>query len=134
MSIGIAVIPVIFIYYFHYDIAFTPLLYSYPAEIFPFRLRSSGLSLTLLSSFLALIFNLFVNPIAMENIQWKYYIVYCCLNTGIFAFIYFVYPETKGCSLEEIATVFGDFDEPRIDGDDALGKEVVQATHLEEKL
>jgi hypothetical protein len=125
---------VIFIYYFHYHTAFAPLLYSHPPEIFAFHLCSSGVSRTLFSSFLALIFNLFVNPIAIEDIQWKYYIVYCCLNAGIFAFIYSVYPETKGCSLEEIATVFGDFDERRIDGDDALGKAVVQATHVEEKL
>ncbi|KAF5023797.1 hypothetical protein F66182_4153 [Fusarium sp. NRRL 66182] len=107
-AIGIAVIPIIFVYYFHYDIAFTPLLYSYPTEIFPYRLRSTGLGLTLFSSFLALIFNLFVNPIAMASIGWKYYILYCCMNAFILVVVYFLYPETKGYSLEEIAQVFGD--------------------------
>lgn len=105
-AVGIAVVPMIFIYYFHYGIAFTPLLYSYPAEIFPYHMRSWGLSLTLFCSYLALIFNLFANPIAMEAISWRYYILYCCLNFVIFTTIYFLYPETKGHSLEEIAKVF----------------------------
>ncbi len=96
----------IFVYYFHYDIAFTPLLYSYPTEIFPYHMRSWGLCLTLFSSYLALIFNLFVNPIAMQAISWKYYILYCCVNFVIFGVIYFLYPETKAHSLEEIAEVF----------------------------
>lgn len=108
MSVGIAVIPMIFVYYFHYDIAFTPLLYAYPTEIFPYYMRSTGLALTLFSSYLALIFNLFINPIAMAAITWKYYIVYCCLNFAIFAFIYLFYPETKGHSLENITEVFSD--------------------------
>ncbi|KAL5323936.1 hypothetical protein ACEPPN_008478 [Leptodophora sp. 'Broadleaf-Isolate-01'] len=110
-GLGIAVIPMIFVYYFHYDIAFTPLLYAYSAEIFPYRLRGLGLSLTLLSTYIALIFNLFVNPIAMAAISWKYYILYCCMNACILVVIYFLYPETKGHSLEEIAKVF--------EGDDA---------------
>ncbi|KAH7002430.1 general substrate transporter [Ilyonectria destructans] len=106
VAVGVAVVPMIFVFYFHYDISFTPLLYAYPTEIFPYYLRSKGLGLTLFSSYLALIFNLFVNPIAMEAITWKYYIVYCCVNFAIFGFIYFIYPETKGHSLEEIAEVF----------------------------
>lgn len=96
----------IFVYYFYYDISFTPLLYAYPTEIFPYYLRSKGLRLTLFSSYLALIFNLFINPIAMEAISWKYYILYCCVNFAIFAFVYSIYPEMKGYLLEEIAEVF----------------------------
>lgn len=30
----------LFLFYFHYDIALSPLLYSYPTEIFPYELRS----------------------------------------------------------------------------------------------
>lgn len=48
----------------------------------------------------------FCNPIGMENIGYKYYIVFCCLLAVFLAVTYFVFPETKGRSLEEIAEIF----------------------------
>jgi hypothetical protein len=47
-----------------------------------------------------------VNPIGLENIGWKYYIVFCCFLVVIITTVYFTFPETKGYSLEEIATIF----------------------------
>jgi sugar porter (SP) family MFS transporter len=105
-STGIAVIPFLFIYYGFYDIAFTPLIVSYVCEIWPYSLRARGLSTTLLTTQAAVFFNIFVNPIALEAIQWKYYIVYCVILVVITVTIYFFYPETKGHSLEAMASVF----------------------------
>jgi len=111
---GYAVLAFIFIYYFFYDIAWTPLLWAYPAEIFPYTLRARGLSITLSSAYCGLILGQFVNPIAMVDIGWKYYIVFCCLLALLLAIVYFCYPETKGHSLEEIAEIFdGKTDEVR---------------------
>lgn len=108
---GLAVIPMLFLYYGFYDIAFTPLVISYPAEIWQYHLRSRGVAVASFSTFLALFFNLFVNPIALNSIAWKYYIVYVAILILICFTCYFFYPETRGRSLEEIAVVF--------DGDDA---------------
>ncbi|KAJ5613276.1 hypothetical protein N7510_006470 [Penicillium lagena] len=110
-SVGTAVIPFLFLYYGGYDIAFTPLVMAYPAEIWPYALRAKGVALTSVSTFLALLFNQFVNPIALDSIAWKYYILYICLLVVILVTIYLTYPETRGYSLEEIAVIF--------DGDDA---------------
>src|ERR1700743_289396 len=74
-SVGTAVIPMIFVFYFHYDLAFTPLVYAYPTEIFPYSLRGVGVTLTYVTGHLGLIIGLFVNPIAMKNISWRYYIL-----------------------------------------------------------
>lgn len=110
-SVGTAVIPFLFIYYGGYDIAFTPLVISYPTEIWGYSLRTKGLAFSSVCTFLALLFNQFVNPIALASIAWKYYILYICLLVVILVTIYFTYPETRGYSLEEIAVVF--------DGEDA---------------
>jgi hypothetical protein len=59
-----------------------------------------------ISTQLAIFFNVFVNPIALEKIQWKYYVVYVILLVIITATVYFFYPETIGHSLEEMARVF----------------------------
>jgi MFS family permease len=105
-STGIAVIPFLFLFYGFYDIAFTPLLVSYPCEIWPFSYRAKGISMALMTTQLAVFFNIFVNPIALEAIQWKYYLVYVAILIGITAVIWFFYPETNGHSLEEMARIF----------------------------
>jgi predicted MFS family arabinose efflux permease len=103
---GIVVVVCLFTFFFHYDIAYTPLLLSYPTEIFPYTLRSKGITAELLSIYISLVIAAFVNPIGLENIGWKYYIVFCCLLVVFLAVTFFVYPETKGHSLEEIAQIF----------------------------
>ncbi|KAK7539493.1 general substrate transporter [Phyllosticta citribraziliensis] len=103
---GIVVVVCLFIFYFHYDIAYTPLLMSYPTELFPYSLRSKGITCELLSIYGSLIVVAFVNPVGMENIGWRYYIVYCCLLAVFLAVTWALFPETKGHSLEEIAELF----------------------------
>lgn len=74
---GNTVIAMIFIYYIFYNLAWSGLLVGYGAEILPYNLRAKGLTLMFLMVNIALFFNQYVNPIALENIDWKYYIVYC---------------------------------------------------------
>ncbi|KFY85579.1 hypothetical protein V500_08297 [Pseudogymnoascus sp. VKM F-4518 (FW-2643)] len=98
-SVGTAVIPFLFIFFAGYAIAFSPLLVSYPAEIWPFALRARGIAVTLCSTYIALLFNVFVNPIALASIEWKYYFVFVAvLVTALFT-IWFTYPETRGHTL-----------------------------------
>lgn len=65
-----------------------------------------------MSIYSALLFNLFVNPIALAAIAWKYYIVFMCVLVITMITIYYTYPETKGFTLEEMVIVFdGDVSE-----------------------
>jgi MFS family permease len=105
-AIGTAVIPFLFIYFAGYDIAFTPLMVAYPTEMWTFSMRAKGLSITMMANYVALIFNQLINPIALEAIAWKYYIVFLVILMVILVTVYLYYPETKGYSLEEIAVVF----------------------------
>lgn len=79
---------------------------SYPAEIWPYFLRARGIALVQLSTYAAIFFNIFVNPIALEAIGWKYYIVFAVILVVITVTIYFTYPETRGHSLEEMQVIF----------------------------
>lgn len=103
---GYVVVVCLFMFYFHYDIAYTPLLMSYPTEIFTYSLRSKGISCELISIYVSLVIQAFVNPIGMKNLGWRYYIVFCCLLAVFLVVTYCCFPETKGRSLEEIAEVF----------------------------
>ena len=69
-----AVIAFIFLFYASYDIAFTPLIVSYTLEILPYPLRAKGFTVFSFVVSLALIFNQYVNPVALRRIGWRYYV------------------------------------------------------------
>lgn len=126
--VGGAVIAMLFIFFGFYDIAFTPLSFAYPIEILPYRLRSRGMSVTLTTVFAAGVsllilpsmfsfslsnstnmfqmLNQYLNPVALAALAWRYYFVYIGCLISFVAIIWFLFPETKGRSLEEIAEVF----------------------------
>lgn len=103
---GSAVVAFLFIFFGFYDIGFTPLSVAYIVEILPFRLRSKGISINLTVVFGAGFFNQYVNPVALDAIQWKFYFVYIGTLTAMIFIIWILFPETKGRTLEEIAIVF----------------------------
>lgn len=113
--------------------AWSGLLVGYAAEILPYNIRAKGLTVMFLMVDAALWFNQFVNPIALDDITWRYYIgksrqqelscstleqlltvlqVYCVWLLIEFGVVYFFYIETRYTPLEEIAKHF--------DGDDAI--------------
>ncbi|ETW83040.1 MFS sugar transporter [Heterobasidion irregulare TC 32-1] len=107
-----ATIPLIFVFYLFYDVAYTPMLVAYTLEILPYTIRAKGFALMNLTVSLTLAFNQFINPWALEAIGWKYYLVYCgWLGLElIFVLIYVV--ETRGRTLEETAALFDGEDRP----------------------
>jgi len=108
---GNAVVAGIFLFYTFYNLAWSGLLVGYTVEILPFEIRARGMAVMFFMVNVALFFNNYVNPVAMDNISWKYYIVYCCWLAFELAFVYFFFVETRYTPLEEIAKYF--------DGDDA---------------
>ncbi|CEL56221.1 Lactose permease OS=Kluyveromyces lactis (strain ATCC 8585 / CBS 2359 / DSM 70799 / NBRC 1267 / NRRL Y-1140 / WM37) GN=LAC12 PE=3 SV=1 [Rhizoctonia solani AG-1 IB] len=109
---GHGVIASLFLYQAAYAIGYTPLLVSYTVEILPFFLRAKGLATMYLFVTAALIFNQYTNPIALEALKWKYYLIYTVWLVFELVFIYFFAVETRNRSLEETAALF--------DGDAAL--------------
>ncbi|KAK0254028.1 hypothetical protein LTR91_010503 [Friedmanniomyces endolithicus] len=104
---GAAVVAMIFVYYWAYTLMH-PLTYIYITEVFPFVIRAKGVGVTQTFTRAASAFNIFVNPIGLDGIGWKYYIVYVVWLAVESLIIYFVYPETKGPSLEELSQLFED--------------------------
>ncbi|KAH6949692.1 MFS transporter [Ilyonectria sp. MPI-CAGE-AT-0026] len=103
-SAAIAVVALIFIYYAFYNLMM-PLQYLYISEVFPFIHRAKGIAIMQLSNKGGTGFNQFVNPIGLDSLQWRYYLVYVILLAVETSIIWLIYPETKGVSLEEVAVV-----------------------------
>lgn len=106
LEAGIAVVPLLFLFCGAYDMAYMPLFIAYPAEILPFQLRAKGLAITLTTDSMACFFNQYINPVAFAAIQWRYFTVYLGFLILFLATIYFLFPETKGLSLEQVAQIF----------------------------
>lgn len=105
-SAGVAVIPMLFLFFAAYDIAYAALFFAYPAEILPFELRAKGLAVTLLADSIGAFSNQYANPVAFSRMQWRYYCVFLGFLSFFLFSIYFFFPETKGRSLEEVSQIF----------------------------
>ncbi|KAK9471179.1 lactose permease [Dipodascopsis tothii] len=110
-GVGKGVVVMIFVFMFFYNISWSGLLISYTCEILPFRIRAKGMTIVFLCVDGALFFNQYVNPVALDNLGWKYYIFYCVWLVFEFLVVYFFYVETRKTPLEEITKFF--------DGEDA---------------
>lgn len=111
-SLGIGIVIMIFVFFVLYNIGMNPIPPAYLLEILPFTLRAKGFMVFSVAQFCSTIFNGFVNPVALEAIGWRYYIVFACLVVIWFLVFWFLFPETKGLSLEEVAVLF--------DGEEAM--------------
>ncbi|KAK6462022.1 general substrate transporter [Scheffersomyces coipomensis] len=107
-SLGNGVLAMIFLYYAAYDVGANGLPWLYMTEILPYSHRAKGINIHNLVQTWIVVYNGFVNAIAMDAIEWKYYIVYCCILAVEFTVVYFTFVETSGYTLEEVAKVFGD--------------------------
>ncbi|KAI1813132.1 general substrate transporter [Poronia punctata] len=105
----------IWLFQIGYSIAWSGLLVAYAIEILPYKLRAKGLMVLNLTIQVALLLNEYANPVAFKAFQqahaWKLYLIYTVWIALEFLFVFFMYVETKGPTLEELAKV--------IDGEDA---------------
>ncbi|KIJ51839.1 hypothetical protein M422DRAFT_244216 [Sphaerobolus stellatus SS14] len=100
------VIAFIFLFNGAYDVAFSPLIVSYTVEILPYNIRAKGYNVFGLTLLLALIFNQYINPIALAAIGWKYYLVYVFWIAFELVYCYLFVVETKNLTLEETSVLF----------------------------
>nr|GAT49251.1 predicted protein [Mycena chlorophos] len=101
-----AMIAFLFLYGAAYNLAFSPLIVTYALEILPYNIRAKGFNVFNITISAALIFNQYVNPIALAALTWKYYVVYCVWLVCECVFLWFYLVETKNRTLEETAALF----------------------------
>jgi sugar porter (SP) family MFS transporter len=121
----------IFLVWLHgvfYSTCWSGLLIGYAVEILPYSLRAKGLMFLNISVQIALLLNNYLNPLAFSAWEapdkdslyggntWRLYLIYTIWVLGEVLFIYFMYVETRGPTLEEVAKV--------IDGDNAAVADV----------
>jgi len=138
---GIAALFFYFSYSPCYNIGNNALTYTFLIELFPYAQRTRGIGIEQVFGKIGGFFSQNVNPIALKAIDWKYFAIYSGWIAFEFLFIYFLYPETSGRTLEELAFLFEDKElaekaviavEKQVHNDDVDDKKT-SVVHEEEK-
>jgi MFS family permease len=77
---------------------------AYPLELATTKQRGSLFSWMFFCLSMSTFIVNYINPIGIQNIAWRYYIITTVFILVVLVAIYFTFVETKGLSLEEIAT------------------------------
>ncbi|KAH7000945.1 general substrate transporter [Ilyonectria destructans] len=96
------IIAMVFLFQIGYSSTWTPLSFSYCAEILNFTIRAKGMGVYSMFTSTAGFFNQYVIPIGLAGIGWRFYIVGACWNIFVAVVIFFTYLETSGLTLEQI--------------------------------
>jgi MFS family permease len=83
-----------------------PTSWTYPAEIFPSKIRAKAVSLATASNWFWNCVLAFAVPPLLWNINWKMYMIFATFNGLAFIHMFLTAPETKGKTLEEMDEVF----------------------------
>ncbi|OBT54442.1 hypothetical protein VE04_05487 [Pseudogymnoascus sp. 24MN13] len=106
-----ASIAALFFYFAYspcYNMGNNALTYTYLVELFPYAERSRGIGIEQIFGKLGGFFSTYVNPLALDALDWKFFAIYCGWIFFEFSFVYWMYPETQGRTLEELAFLFED--------------------------
>ncbi|KAL4773239.1 general substrate transporter [Aspergillus nidulans var. acristatus] len=98
----------IFFYIFWWCFFVDATQFAYIAEIFPNHLRSQGVALGLGWFYLSSEVTLVAAPVGLDRVGWRFYLVLIVPSVLYIGCIYFLFPETKGRTLEEMGRVFGE--------------------------
>jgi MFS family permease len=101
---GIIVCSYLFVCSF--AITMGPVSWTYPAEIFPLKVRGKAVSLSTAGNWIFNFALAYAVPPGFANIGPKTYFIFATFNWAMFIHFFFMYPETVGRSLEEIEQVF----------------------------
>lgn len=105
-GLGIGVIVMIFLSSACTSMCWVPLVVAYPLETVTTKQRGIFFAVTMLSINITAFATSYINPVGLDSIGWKYYIPQCVWNFIVLLVIYFTWVETRGLTLEEVATLF----------------------------
>ncbi|KAF3919335.1 hypothetical protein ABW21_db0202748 [Orbilia brochopaga] len=101
-----AFIIMTWLYQFSFSAACGPLSWIIPAEIFNTATRSKGVAIATMTSFATNTLIGQVSPIALNNVGWKYFILFVVANFTNALFFWALLPETSKVPLENMDKLF----------------------------
>ncbi|KAL4868035.1 hypothetical protein BDV12DRAFT_170252 [Aspergillus spectabilis] len=105
-AVGRGIIAMSYLFVCSFATTIGPTSWTYPAEIYPAKVRAKAVSLATASNWTwNCLLALFVPPL-LWSINWKMYMIFAAFNTVAAIHMFLAAPETKGFTLEEMEEVF----------------------------
>lgn len=105
-QVASASVAFFFLYYVFFGIGFQGVPWLYPAEINSLSMRQKGTALGTATNWIFNFMVVEITQIGIENLGWKFYIIWTILNGSFVPLVYFFYVETAGRTLEDIDMYF----------------------------
>ncbi|KAG9089175.1 hypothetical protein FRC06_001683, partial [Ceratobasidium sp. 370] len=98
-AMGIAACAMIFLFMGLFTIGFQAVVWVYPSEILPLRLRIKGSALSTAVNWLCNYLVVQITPVSVQSIGYRTYIIFAALNASFVPVIYFTFPENTDSGL-----------------------------------
>ncbi|KAL4879780.1 general substrate transporter [Aspergillus karnatakaensis] len=103
---GTASVAFFFLYHVAFGIGMLGVPWLYPTEINSLPMRTKGAAVATATNWITNFAIVEITPIGIQNIGWRFWIVWTVLNAAFLPIIYFLYPETANRTLEDIDTYY----------------------------
>ncbi|KAF3761833.1 general substrate transporter [Cryphonectria parasitica EP155] len=103
---GAASVTMIFLFYAFFGTGWQGTAWLYNTEINSLAMRMKGASASAAAQWAVNYMVVQITPVGIQNLGWKFYLIWVFFNTFSIPFLYLFYPETANRRLEDIDIVF----------------------------
>ena len=107
-QVASASIAFFFLYYVFFGIGMQGVPWLYPTEVNSLSMRTKGAALGTATNWIFNFMVVEITPLGIQNLHWKFYIIWTLFNGAFVPIVYFFYPETANRTLEDIDRYFLD--------------------------
>ncbi|BGP43149.1 hypothetical protein JCM10449v2_007173 [Rhodotorula kratochvilovae] len=101
-----AIIVFSYLFVCSFAVSWGPCSWTYASELFPTKVRGKAVSLSTATNWIFNFALAYATPPAFRNQQWRTYFIFMTFNIVAAIHIFFMFPETKSRTLEEMEDVF----------------------------
>ncbi|KAL4750012.1 hypothetical protein BDW72DRAFT_213675 [Aspergillus terricola var. indicus] len=105
-KIASASIAFFFLYFISFGMGMLGVPWLYPTEINSLPMRNKGAAVATATNWMTNFVVVEITPIGIQNIGWKFWIVWTIFNASFLPVIYFLYPETANRTLEDLDSYY----------------------------
>ncbi|TGJ86216.1 hypothetical protein E0Z10_g2514 [Xylaria hypoxylon] len=91
-----------FVYYIGFGLGMLGIPWLYPTEINSLPMRTKGAAVATMTNWLTNFLVVEITPIGIQNLGWRFYVIWAVLNFVMLPIIWAFFPETANRSLEDL--------------------------------
>lgn len=105
-QVAAAAVAFFFCYYLFFGCSYQGIGWLLPVELNSLSMRTKGAALGTATNWAMNFMVVEVTPVGIQNLGWKFYIIWTVFNFSFIPVVYFFYPETANRALEDIDVFF----------------------------